>query len=153
MPGLDVRDSKNVGMNFLRSQSINYNPFTALVSNSFNAQGVSVEKNFYNGLKVGFSTVFGSSNFNSSRLYNNSLFNVNQNPSANVASGVNVEYRKNKNIIGIETGVLREANTLLGTYSSGAFALGENNTTIFGKTLGPFLHNELATLGLIATED
>ncbi len=26
-------------------------------------------------------------------------------------------------------------------------------TTIFGKTLGPFLHNELATLGLIATED
>ena len=149
MPGLDIRDSANVGLNFLRFASLNYNPFTALVSNSYNAQGFLMEKSFYNGLKVGFGTVFGSSNFNSSTLYNNSLFQVNQNPSANVVSTASVEYHKSGNIVGLETGVLRESNTLLGTYSSGALSLGQNNTTAFAKT--KVVQNIFGNLSLIGS--
>ena len=107
----------------------NHNPFLETAFNSFNARRFDVEKRFGN-VSFSVATMFG----NGANLQ--ALNGVNPQESRNFASTFAVDYQKSSNLIGIETGVLRESNTLLGTYSAGALSLGQNNTTIFAKTKG-----------------
>lgn len=109
----------------------NYNPFLEYSFNGNDTRKFDVSKRF-GSWNFGISTLVGrSANFNT-------LNGITPEQSRNFANTASVEYKKNANTLGIEIGILREANTFLGTYSSGAFSFGNNNTTTFIKTKGLF---------------
>ena len=121
-----------------------FNPFLENSFSGFSTKRFSMQKSF------------GSWNFAIATMLGNgatlqTINNITPEQSRNFASTTSLEYAKGSNIIGIETGVLRESTTLLGTYSAGALSLGQNNTTMFVKTKGlAKISNRLALFGSVA---
>ena len=70
--------------------------------------------------------------FGESKTFTN-LDGTNMTPSTNIATIASVNVGNGSSQLGFEAGILRESRTLLGSYSSGALSLGQNNSTIFNK--------------------
>ena len=129
-PGLDIEKISGTQNNVLERASVHYNPYTALTSNQFDAQSFAMNTNISNFIKLGMATTVGKSNFGNTNIYQGIIAVDN---STNLSQTLSISHHKNGNLVGVDFGFLRETLTLLGTYSSGAFALGENNTTAFMK--------------------
>jgi hypothetical protein len=124
--GMDLDKVQNY--NPMQVSSINYNPFLALVSNQSDAKAFQISQNIGNYGKFGITTTFGTNTFNG----NSVILDTPQN-SANLATTASVNVGNGNSQLGLEAGILRESRTLLGSYSSGALSLGQNNSTFFSK--------------------
>ncbi|MFT4968149.1 MAG: hypothetical protein ACI9CD_001176, partial [Candidatus Deianiraeaceae bacterium] len=63
---------------------------------------------------------------------------------------ISLSHKNMGEVIGLDVGFLRESKTLLGSYSSGAFSFGENNTTAFAKVkLVRKLFGETSMIGAV----
>ena len=105
--------------------SASFNSFHAVAFSS-DARQLLMSKNF-GAFQFGIESVFGKPQMAEGR---EDLFASEGN---NLSQTLSISHHKNGNLVGVDFGFLRETLTLLGTYSSGAFALGENNTTAFMK--------------------
>ncbi len=104
----------------------NFDPYLVSAFSNGNAKQVKIGANF-GGVSFGMQTVFGES-----KTFTN-LDGANMTPSTNIATTASVNMGNINSQLGFEAGILRESNTLLGSYSSGALGLGQNNSTIFSK--------------------
>jgi|GEM_PF-5302951 len=104
----------------------NFDPYLVSAFSNGNAKQVKIGTNF-GGISLEMQTVFGES-----KTFTN-LDGANMTPSTNLATTASVNIGNGSSQLGFEAGMLRESRSLLGSYSSGALGLGQNNSTIFSK--------------------
>ena len=124
--GMDLDKVQNY--NPMQASSIHYNPFLSLVSNQSDAKAFQIAQNIGNYGKFAITTTVGTNSFNGHSV----ILDTPQN-STNLATTASVNIGNGNSQLGLEAGILRESRTLLGSYSSGALSLGQNNSTFFSK--------------------